>query len=64
MTIRLQHDAFDVGAEIARLTAGNPKVGAVASFIGVVRDLNEGAAVATFAGAELDLANLHALITP
>jgi molybdopterin synthase catalytic subunit len=31
-----------VGAEIAALRRGNPKVGAVASFIGTVRDVNEG----------------------
>jgi molybdopterin synthase catalytic subunit len=49
MTVRVQHGDFDAGAEIARLRAGNPKVGAVASFIGVVRDLNEGADVATMA---------------
>ena len=47
MTARVQHEDFDAGAEIARLRAGNPKIGAVASFIGVVRDLNEGADVAT-----------------
>ena len=44
--VRIQHEDFDVGAEIARLRAGNPKIGAVASFIGVVRDLNEGSEVA------------------
>jgi molybdopterin synthase catalytic subunit len=42
MTVRVQTEDFDVGAEITRLRAGNPKVGAVASFIGVVRDLSEG----------------------
>jgi molybdopterin synthase catalytic subunit len=47
MSVRVQHEDFDVGAEIARLRAGNPKVGAVASFVGVVRDLNEGTDVAT-----------------
>lgn len=46
MTIRVQTEDFDAGAEITRLRAGNPKVGAVASFIGVVRDLNEGDAIA------------------
>jgi molybdopterin synthase catalytic subunit len=46
MAVRLQHEAFDVGAEIERLRAGNPKVGAIASFVGVVRDLNDGADVA------------------
>jgi molybdopterin synthase catalytic subunit len=49
MAVRVQHEDFDVGAEIARLRAGNAKIGAVASFVGVVRDLNEGAAVATMA---------------
>ena len=47
MTVRIQHEDFDVGAEIVRLRAGNPKIGAVASFVGVVRDMNEGADVAT-----------------
>jgi molybdopterin synthase catalytic subunit len=49
MTVRVQREDFDVGAEIAGLRAGNPKIGAVASFIGVVRDLSEGAEVATMA---------------
>ena len=47
MTVRIQHEAFDIGAEIERLRRGNPKIGAVASFVGVVRDLNEGVDVAT-----------------
>jgi molybdopterin synthase catalytic subunit len=46
MTVRIQTEDFDVGAEISRLRSGNARVGAVASFIGVVRDLNEGEAVA------------------
>jgi molybdopterin synthase catalytic subunit len=46
MTVRVQTEDFDVGAEIARLRADNRKVGAVASFVGVVRDLSEGADVA------------------
>ena len=45
MRVRIQQEDFDAGAEIARLRANNPKIGAVASFIGIVRDLNEGAAV-------------------
>ena len=47
MSVRVQHDDFDVGGEIAQLRQGNPQIGAVASFVGVVRDLNEGSAVAT-----------------
>jgi molybdopterin synthase catalytic subunit len=46
MTVRIQTTDFDVSAEIAALRRGNPKVGAVASFIGVVRDVNEGDTVA------------------
>ena len=46
MTVRVQAGDFDVGAEIAALTRGMPKVGAVASFVGLVRDVNEGAGVA------------------
>ena len=45
MPVRVQQEDFDVGTEIARLRANNPKIGAVASFIGIVRDLNEGATV-------------------
>jgi molybdopterin synthase catalytic subunit len=47
MAVRIQTEDFDAGAEIAALRAGNPTVGAVASFVGVVRDRNDGDAVAT-----------------
>ena len=43
--VRVQTDDFDVGAEIKSLRAGNPAIGAVASFIGCVRDMNEGDSV-------------------
>ena len=46
MPVRIQSTDFDAGAEIALLRKGNPKVGAVASFIGIARDANEGTAVA------------------
>ena len=46
MTVRIQAADFDISAEIAALRRGNPGIGAVASFIGVVRDVNEGGAVA------------------
>jgi molybdopterin synthase catalytic subunit len=45
MPVRVQTEDFDVSAEIARLRAGEPKIGAVASFVGVVRDLNDGSNV-------------------
>jgi molybdopterin synthase catalytic subunit len=44
--IRVQTEDFDVSAELARLRAGNPKVGALASFVGLVRDVNDGNAIA------------------
>ena len=45
MPVRVQHEDFAVGEEIARLRSADASVGAVASFIGIVRDLNEGATV-------------------
>ncbi len=45
MAVRVQTHDFDAGAEIAALRAGDGRVGAVASFIGTVRDLNDGAGV-------------------
>lgn len=47
MSVRIQHEDFDAGAEIGRLRAGDPRVGAVASFVGVARDRNDGAAVSS-----------------
>ena len=47
MTVRIPNEDFDVGREIASLRAANPQVGAVASFVGVVRDVNDGSSVAT-----------------
>lgn len=33
---------FDVSGEMAVMRAGNPAIGAITSFVGLVRDLNEG----------------------
>ncbi|MEY4729850.1 MAG: hypothetical protein RL020_1008 [Pseudomonadota bacterium] len=46
MSVTVQQQDFDAGAEMAALRKNNPKVGAVASFIGVVRDMNDGDSVA------------------
>jgi molybdopterin synthase catalytic subunit len=46
-TVRVQEADFDLSTEVAALRAQNPKVGAVACFVGTVRDLNEGSAVET-----------------
>ena len=46
MPVRIQSEDFDAGREIAALRRGNPGIGAIASFIGVVRDANDGEQVA------------------
>ena len=46
-TIRVQVEDFDLGAEVNALRAGNAKIGAVASFVGLVRDINDGSGVST-----------------
>ena len=43
--IRVQSEDFDVGAEIAELRRDNARIGALACFVGLVRDLNEDASV-------------------
>ena len=45
MAVRIQTEDFDIGAELSALRRGDPKIGAIASFIGLVRDVNEGDAV-------------------
>jgi molybdopterin synthase catalytic subunit len=37
--IRVQREDFDVGRELDKLAAGNPAIGGVASFIGLVREM-------------------------
>ena len=44
--VRVQAGDFDLGTEIDALRAQDPRVGAVVSFVGTVRDMNEGASVA------------------
>lgn len=43
--IRVQQDDFDLGEEIRQLRRDNPAIGAIVSFVGLVRDINEDAAV-------------------
>jgi molybdopterin synthase catalytic subunit len=47
MAVRIQNDDFDIAREIAALRAGDARVGAVAAFVGLVRDINDAAAVST-----------------
>ena len=44
-TVRIQAEDFDLGAEVRALRANDAGIGAVASFIGTVRDRNEGMGV-------------------
>ena len=47
MPVRVQTEDFDIAREIEGLRGGDARVGAVASFIGLVRDVNEATAVRT-----------------
>ena len=47
MPVRIQTDDFDLSAEIAALRAGRAGVGAVVSFVGTVRDINQGTGVSS-----------------
>ncbi len=46
MKISVQSEDFDLGAECAAISRGRKDIGAVASFVGLVRDANDGAGVA------------------
>ena len=46
MNIRVQSDAFDLGVEVDAMRQGRTDIGAIASFVGLARDLNEGSGVA------------------
>ena len=45
MKIRVQNESFDAGAEMATMSQGRTDIGALASFVGLARDLNEGSGV-------------------
>ena len=40
MTVRVQESDFDVGAELDRLTRDNRRIGGLAVFVGLVRELH------------------------
>ncbi len=44
--VSIQTEDFDVSSELAKLRAADKRVGAACSFVGLVRDVNEGDAVA------------------
>ena len=45
--VRVQTEDFDLSTEVARLRAGRADIGAVVTFVGTVRDINQGDTVAT-----------------
>jgi len=42
MPVRIQEADFDVGNELADLCRADPRIGALASFVGLVRDVSDG----------------------
>ena len=49
MSVSVREADFDVGEEIAALSRGKLAVGAVATFVGLVRDVHEGTGVSAMA---------------
>lgn len=47
MVVKVQTDDFDVAQVLADLRNNKPQVGAIVSFVGLVRDINDGADVST-----------------
>jgi len=45
MKIRVRTEAFDLGAEVDAISRGRADIGAIASFVGLARDMNEGSGV-------------------
>jgi molybdopterin synthase catalytic subunit len=45
MAVRVQAEDFDLGVELNVLTAGNPAIGGLACFVGLVRDIHGGETV-------------------
>ncbi|MDO8306090.1 molybdopterin synthase catalytic subunit MoaE [Herminiimonas sp.] len=46
MPVRVQQQDFDLSHEVAALRAGQAGIGAIVSFVGTVRDMNDGSSVA------------------
>tara|TARA_B110000908_G_scaffold102194_1_gene120426 strand:- start:96 stop:575 length:480 start_codon:yes stop_codon:yes gene_type:complete len=47
MTVRVQTEDFDVGAELAAMRLASKDIGALVNFVGQVRDMNDGDVVST-----------------
>ena len=46
MPVQVQQHDFDLSEEVARLRAGQAGIGAIVAFVGTVRDMNDGSAIA------------------
>ncbi|MEQ8398203.1 molybdenum cofactor biosynthesis protein MoaE [Thalassobaculum sp.] len=46
MSVRVQEEDFDIGAELVQMTAGDHAIGGLGVFVGLVRDIAGDAAVA------------------
>jgi molybdopterin synthase catalytic subunit len=47
LEIRVQEQDFDLGHEVSRMRAGKTSIGAIAAFVGLVRDINEESGVSS-----------------
>ncbi len=47
MTVSVQIEDFDVGAQLNKLRLASPSTGALVSFVGQVRDINDGDSINT-----------------
>ena len=47
LSVSIQTEDFDVSHELAQLRLNDPRVGAVCSFVGTVRERNEGSDVSS-----------------
>lgn len=47
MSVRVQTEDFDAGLELNKLRLANPSIGALVSFVGQVRDMNENETIHT-----------------
>ena len=56
--VLVQHEDFDVSSELALLRQDNNQVGAIASFVGLVRDINDGLGRRRFALRRLESGQL------
>jgi len=45
MAVKVQQEDFDIGTELDALTAGRTSIGGLCSFVGLVRDINDGTGI-------------------